>query len=311
MTYDPFETDLSAIALFHTTVWAFGGGLNSTAYGVKWVVDGYVPPDLILFADTGNERPEVYEHIKRFSDWLVSHGFPPITVTRKGGRPETLEESCLRLRHLPSLAYGGKSCSHKFKIEPQERDVNRFPLAREEWKRGGKVVKIIGYGFEEKARLAKAKLEDDKYFYRFPLNEWQVDREGCAEIIRAAGLPVPGKSSCFFCPASRKPEILELRDKHPDLLARALHMEKVAFDSGKLKSAKGLGRRFAWTEFIAGLPVEEAPAATCMYCADDNGQSSCSTEPTDDEIAQRIMASPGWREAVADGRIVEEDLFVA
>lgn len=278
MTDAAFDIDLSGIALFYPTVSSFGGGLNSTAALVKWVMDQYVPLDKIIFADTGCERPDVYEHVHRFSDWLVKHGMPPIETTKKGGRQETLEEYSLRFKRLPSLAYGRKSCSHKFKIEPQERDVNRWSPARAAWKRRDKVVKIIGYGYEEQRRISKAKVEDDKYFYRFPLDEWQVDRQGCVEIIKRAGLPVPGKSSCFFCPAMRLPEILDLRSNHPHLLQRALHVEDVALAGGYTESSKGLGRRFAWRDFLANTPVEEAPAENCMYCADGEPSAACEAE---------------------------------
>jgi hypothetical protein len=56
------------------------------------------------------------------------------------------------------------------------------------------------------------------------------------------------KSACFYCPASKKPEILWLREQHPELLARALAIERNAQD--KLISVKGLGRSFAWTDFL-------------------------------------------------------------
>lgn len=269
---DVFDAPLWLVALVWPVAIAFGGGLNSTALLVKWVLDGLPPPGRIIFADTGGERPDVYEHIARFSAWLVAHGFPPIEITRKGGRPETLEQYALRTQMLPSKAYGTKGCSHKFKIEPQERDINRWPVARRAWKLGEKVVKIIGYGYEEQRRISLAKVEDDKYFYRFPLNEWRVDREACIEIIQRAGLPVPGKSSCFFCPSMRKPEILELREKNPELLQRALRIEETALVAGRNTSSKGLGRRFAWRDFLAGIPVVEAPAAPCMYCVDDDGE---------------------------------------
>lgn len=191
------------MALYWPVVAAFGGGLNSTALLVKWVLDGNVPIDLTLFADTGGERQEVYENVHRVSEWLQQNGGCAVQITKKGGRPETLEEYALRTRHLPSMAYGKKGCSWKFKIEPQNRDVNRWPMAKRFWKKGHKVVKLIGYGFEEQKRLAKARLEDEKYVYRFPLNEWEVDREECVRIIRHAGLPIPGKSACFFCPSSK------------------------------------------------------------------------------------------------------------
>ncbi|MGF6738486.1 hypothetical protein [Paraburkholderia atlantica] len=267
MALDVHDAPLSGIGYCWPVVSSFGGGLNSTALLVRWVVDGYVPVDKIQFADTGDERPEVYEHIHRFSEWLVRHGMPAIEITRKGGRQETLEQYSLRTGHLPSIAYGRKSCSHKFKIEPQERDVNRWPVARETWKRDEKVIKLIGYGAEEQKRITKAKIEDEKYIYRFPLDEWGMYRTDCADIIRHVGLPVPGKSSCFHCPASTKQEILALPR---ELQQRAIHIEDNARARGNLKTVKGLGRKFAWRDFLAGAQVDEAPAAVCMYCNDES-----------------------------------------
>jgi hypothetical protein len=41
------------------TVVSYGGGVNSKAMCVEWLARGNAPPDLILFADTGGERPAV------------------------------------------------------------------------------------------------------------------------------------------------------------------------------------------------------------------------------------------------------------
>jgi len=42
---------------------------------------------------------------------------------------------------------------------------------------------------------------DQNYFsYWYPLMEWGLDREKCKQIIANAGLPVPVKSACWFCP---------------------------------------------------------------------------------------------------------------
>lgn len=278
---DPFEAPLDYIGLNWPLVVCFGGGLNSTALLVKWTLDGNGPVDRILFADTGGERPETYEHIRRFSDWLVVNGQPPIEVIRKGGRQETLEEDVLRRSTLPSIAFGGfKTCSIKYKVQPQEQTINKWEMARRFWKNNNKVIKIVGYGYEEQKRIAKARLEDEKYYLRFPLNEWKVDRDGCVEIVKRAGLPVPGKSSCFFCPSTKKEEILALP---PELKARAIRIEVQAKEKG-LKSIKGLGRYFSWQEFLDGKQdVPEAPAESCMYCVDDNGDSKSSCASQDDE----------------------------
>lgn len=236
---------------------AYGGGTNSTAYLVEMVRRGE-PVDVIIFADTGGERPATYAFVAMFSAWLADRGYPAITTVRKGGRQETLEENCLRNSMLPSLSYGYKGCSHKYKIEPQDKFVNNWPPAKAAWKSKQRVVKLIGYDMDEPHRAAIP--EDNKYKYRYPLLEWEWGREECIESIAAAGLPQPGKSACFFCPATTKPEILQLREQHPELLARALTMENIAKETGNLKSVNGLGRRLNWAEFIQLAKEAEDPS---------------------------------------------------
>jgi hypothetical protein len=72
-----------------------------------------------------------------------------------------------------------------------------------------------------------------------------------AVITVAAGLPVPVKSACYFCPASKKAEITWLREHHPELLERALEIERNA--QAKLTSVKGLGRSFSWEGYLTRL----------------------------------------------------------
>jgi hypothetical protein len=62
---------------------------------------------------------------------------------------------------------------------------------------------------------------------------------------------VPLKSACFFCPASKKQEILWLRERHPELLERALAIERNA--RATLRSVKGLGRSFSWEAYLSRL----------------------------------------------------------
>lgn len=231
----------------------YGAGTNSTAFLIGMVERGE-PVDAILFADTGGERPETYAYVQLFSAWLVERGYPEITVVTKGGRPETLEQSLLRLGSLPSVAYGFKTCSQRFKVEPQDKWLNNWKPAKDAWANDHKVIKIIGYDMDEPHRVKE--YNSKKYENRYPLLEWEWGREECVEAIARAGLPQPGKSSCFFCPSSTKPEILELREKHPDLLKRALAIEKNA----KLDTVNGLGRRLNWGDFIELVNEAEDPS---------------------------------------------------
>ena len=225
-----------------------GMGTNSTAMLVGMYERG-IRPDLIIFADTGGEMPHTYRHISAVSKWLSEVGFPELTTVKKvdsKGDVLTLEDDCLRKKMLPSIAYGFKSCSQKYKIQPQDKFMNNLEAARRLWKSGGKITKVIGFDAGE-SRRAEKDYSCNKYNYWYPLIEWGWGREECVDAIKRAGLPQPGKSSCFFCPNSRKSEILEMAEKYPDLIERALLMEKNA----ELTHIAGLGRRYSWKELIA------------------------------------------------------------
>lgn len=238
------------------SVASYGGGVNSTAMLIGMQERGdHV--DLILFADTGGEKPDTYAYVGKLSAWLEAHQMPPILTVRKTtkragrfrGADEvlTLERMCLEQKVLPSIAYGMKSCSLKFKREPQDEAIKLWPAAVEAWAAGEKVTKLIGFDAGEPWRAVES--PDDRFVNRYPLIEWGWDREECVETIIRAGLCVPPKSSCFFCPNMEELEILQLRDRHPDLLKRSLDIESNAVATHG-SSIKGLGRDHSWKQII-------------------------------------------------------------
>lgn len=129
----------------------FGGGTNSTAMIIGMYLHE-IPVDLILFADTGAEQPHTYDFMERFNDWLLAHGLPQITVvwrTDKDGNRLFLEEDCLNYKRLPSIAYGFKGCSGKFKTGVQEKFCNNYPPCVSAWSNGEKIHKYVGYDAEK------------------------------------------------------------------------------------------------------------------------------------------------------------------
>lgn len=213
---------------------SYGGGTNSTAMLIGMWERG-IPADLILFADTGGERPETYLHISEFSEWLKSHGMPEIVIVRSTGK--TLEQDCLDRNALPSVAYGFKTCSQRWKAQPQEKFLNNCEAVKAHKSAGGEITKLFGFDADEPQR---AKPYPGN---RYPLIEWGWGRDECIKAIDRAGLTRPGKSACFFCPSSKAHEILALPK---DLQDRAIAMEKNA----QLTTVKGLGRNFAWADLI-------------------------------------------------------------
>lgn len=215
---------------------SFGGGVNSTAMLIGMVERGE-KCDLILFADTGGEKPHTYDVVRGFSSYLVSNGLPEITTVRAPN--VTLEQDCINRKAMPSVAYGFKTCSQRFKQQPQDKFIRAYLAGIQS--PNAKVVKLIGFDADEPQR---AKPYEGN---RYPLIEWGWGRDECIAAIDRAGLKQPGKSACFFCPSSKKQEIYTLRRQYPELAARAIAMERNA----ELTTVKGLGRNFAWGDLYA------------------------------------------------------------
>lgn len=229
---------------------SYGLGVDSTAMLVNMIrrtetgEDEY-RPDLILFADVGAEKPETYAYLDVMQAFLKSHGFPPVTVCRYRPRDfknypayATLEENCLTNGTLPSLVFGFKSCSIKWKAQAMHGVIRHWMPAAQCWAWGQRVIRAIGYdasGADIRRRNHAIKFDDPKYECWYPLQDWGWDRERCKAEIAAAGLPVPPKSSCFFCPAMQEDEIRHLE---PPLLRRIVIMEARALP--RLNAREGL-----------------------------------------------------------------------
>lgn len=257
---------------------AYGGGVNSTALLVG-LRDRGRRPDLILFADTGGEKPETYAFLEVMNAWLIAVGFPPVVAVANDGAYSTLEAECLANHTLPSLAFGRRSCSDKYKRRPQDKYVTGWEPARRAWAIGMRVVKLLGIDAGESHRAVAA--DDPRFRTQFPLVEWDWGRDECLAAIRQARIPVPPKSACFFCPASTKREVLALAEAHPALFDRAVAMERNA--APRLTAVRGLGRRYAWSELAAGgraaLPLlPETPISPPCLCFDGDSSSTSEEE---------------------------------
>lgn len=265
---------LSQLPLFagHSPlVVADGLGVDSTAMLLGYWQRG-VRPDLILHADTGGEHPETIAYIRERERWLAEVGFPSLVVVRrrpvvggKMGSYATLEQNCLVNKTLPSLAFGFRGCSLKWKREPQDKYVAAWAPAREAWAVGLKVRKAIGYDAGPKDARRSHLADDSRYAYEYPLRLWGWDRDRCIAEIRRAGLPVPRKSACFFCPAAKAHEIAELVERYPHLADRILQIE--AASQGRLRTVQGL-----WRRAVKGRPatatrvgVEARPGSMTEY----------------------------------------------
>ncbi|MBO9579499.1 MAG: hypothetical protein J7498_01245 [Sphingobium sp.] len=250
-----------------------------------------IQPQVITFADVGGEKPETIAHRDRMNAILAAWNWPPIITCRKIPLASTgyddLFGNCLTNETLPSLAFGMKSCSIKWKQIPQDQLIKGarsgpnaalpHPVWTEAEGTGQRIVKLIGYdcGRADLRRSRNLRTVDADFDYAYPLQLLGWTREDCIAIIMdVLGVDyVPIKSACFFCPASKIWELYWLAAHHPDLLERALLLERTAltgrhsrFDEVEFgatweelvsnadrfpssNTTVGLGRNFAWNQW--------------------------------------------------------------
>lgn len=225
-----------------------------------------IVPDAIVFADTGGEKPETYRFLEVMQKWVKSKFNQEIVIAKHP--TDTLRDSCFRNGTLPSKAYGFPGCSVKFKHQLMEK-YETFEYGPDEH-----IVKAIGYHVNETRRSdVEAK---GRYSYRYFLREWNWTQMDCVSAITRAGLPLPWKSACYFCPSSKPHEIIWLSKIHPALFADAVAMEQnaEAYHAVRGNITKGLGRQFSWQE-IASLDdaaLEQLPEPDQIPCMCYDGE---------------------------------------
>jgi hypothetical protein len=254
-----------------TLMVACGVGRDSTALLVGLKARN-IRPDAVLFADVGAEKAGTYAYIPILNAWLDRVGFPALTVVKyvPARSPyRTIEGNLTQNATLPGATFNMASCTLKWKVEPQNRWTRGWPVAQAAWARGEQIVKLIGFECDEtnrlrraadKAHAGKGSKDSQRYDYHYPLMEWGWNLERCKDEIAEAGLPVPIKSACMFCPNQKPWEVTDLLN--PEERARVMRMEIRAEPynrkvCGLWRTArKSDGRPGSITEYIVqqGLP---------------------------------------------------------
>jgi hypothetical protein len=186
----------------------FGAGVDSTAMMVLLRACG-LRPTLITFADTGGEKPETLQHLARIGKLMRAWGWPDVARCVK----QTLASTGCH-ETLPSLAFGMKSCSLKWKAGTQDQYI--MGASKGPGKRPPRTPTSAASSVAGLSSHRRADRQTDR------LRLWHP---GSAQV---GADWVPIKSACFFCPASRPWELLWLAAHHPELLDAALYLERRA-----------------------------------------------------------------------------------
>lgn len=223
-------------------VCAYGGGVNSVALVLLMIERGEIPTAIVM-SDPGHEWPETHEYREKIvNPYLARHGIDPIVVvslaTESVHRPRakdtaygSLRDECMRIKSLPSIAYGWKKCSQKFKARPAQWWIERQPWAKQAWDLGARITRCIGYDTDEMRRMKAAfmdPIEARRFVPAYPLIDAGMDRDACVAMIKRHGFEPPHKSACVFCHSNKMAEWSEYRKRLPEDFEITMEMSRQA-----------------------------------------------------------------------------------
>jgi 3'-phosphoadenosine 5'-phosphosulfate sulfotransferase (PAPS reductase)/FAD synthetase len=195
------------------------GGKDSTALAIY--MRDKVPDMEYVFTDTGAELPECYEYLDKLENFL---GKPVVRLNSGKTFDHWLE---VYSGYLPSA--NARWCTKVMKLFPFEKYIGNdlaysYVGIRADEDREGYV--------SHKKNLIPV----------FPFKEAGLGIKEVAEILDRSGLGLPEyykwrtRSGCYFCFFQQRNEWVGLKERHPDLFAKAKTYEKPNSD----------GRGFTW-----------------------------------------------------------------
>jgi len=200
------------------TVISYGGGVQSTALVVlslseQWRVDEIVHVDLM-----DAESPATREYVARFREWLQREHGRDITVIERNMYRDMLDNpgfTPVPWRGKYERFILSRQCTRQYKVAPLQRYLYD--------KYDGRIGLMLGISVDEYHRMRDSSAARIEHVY--PLVDRRLTRWQCRDIIERAGLSVPYKSSCWFCPYRTPGSQLVLLQHYPQLREMADALE--------------------------------------------------------------------------------------
>jgi 3'-phosphoadenosine 5'-phosphosulfate sulfotransferase (PAPS reductase)/FAD synthetase len=216
---------------------SFSGGKDSSAMVAAMLAKGY-HLDRIIFADTGLEFQEIYDHIDWFDDWLTRNYGLYVETIRKENLIKVSRKIILDFKDGEIKVYvpGDKDDRtfddwfySKLSTGFKKGEQRGWPKVKDAcwWMRESKVkplnavigddITYIGFAADETKRLGPATAHA-----RFPLIDWGWTEAEALKYLDKNNLAKPihhkfARTGCFLCPYQRPDSLRTLYEKYPDL----------------------------------------------------------------------------------------------
>lgn len=238
---------------------SYGGGVQSTA-ALVLAAEGKIDFRTFYFANVGedSENPATIDYVRQVAmPYAESQGIELRELRKRlrDGSSQTLIERIessersvpIPVRMGEDGAPGNRTCTFEFKIRVIEKELQARGATKD-----NRAIVGLGISLDEWQRAGTP--EDPRSLYQlreYPLLDLRISRDQCPAIIRGAGLPVPERSACFFCPFHSAEEWRRLARRQPDLFEKACDLEDKLHERGRR-----LGRgEFYFTRY--GRPLRE------------------------------------------------------
>ena len=201
------------------TVISYGGGVQSTALVVLAVLEGWDVDEIVHVDLVDAESPATREYVVRFREWLRREYGRDVTVIERNMYWDMLDNPAF----TPVPWHGRRErfmlkrqCTREYKVAPLARYLyDRYPA--------GRIGLMLGISVDEYHRMRDSSAARIEHVY--PLVDRRLTRWQCRDIIERAGLVVPWKSSCWFCPYRSIRSQWALVQRYPDLAGMAQALE--------------------------------------------------------------------------------------
>lgn len=217
----------------------FGGGVQSVG-ALVLAARGKLPYRTFLFCHTGkdSENPATLDYLRDYATpYATAHGLDIIELryTKRDGAQPTIREAIDAGRDIIPLYIAAtrakdprrngeplklsRTCTADWKARvaakwhkdhgatPENPGVHGLGISLDEWER-----------MKTHSGFAWQRIE-------YPLVDMRLTRQDLINIIERENLPVPPKSSCYFCPFHSVNAWRAMRDHQPELFAQAVELE--------------------------------------------------------------------------------------
>jgi hypothetical protein len=241
---------------------SYGGGVQSTA-ALVLAAQGKIDYPIFLFSNVGDdsELPATLAYVRNVAmPYAEEHSIElrELNKTPKGKERTlygvlTREDSRsinIPMRMNDTGAPGTRSCTSDFKIRRIAAVLKVMGATKD-----APAITGLGISLDEFQR-ARTDSGIPWQVLEYPLIDMRITRQDCINIISRAGLPVPPKSSCYFCPFHSLTQWRHLKEHEPELFAKSAALETLINER-----RTRLGRDPMWLTRML-VPLEQAVQGT-------------------------------------------------